>query len=387
MGSRGSKVQEVADQKATTGGWRAAVLELILILALYVAYTSSRMFASDALRPAQRRAAELLDIESTLHLSWEGAINQLFTVSRALSLFGSFWYATAHYVVTAIVLLWLYRKGRAVYIPARSALVIGTITALGAYLLLPTAPPRLFGGYADVLALTSGDGWWGGDASAPKGLGGLTIQLAAFPSLHAGWALWVALVVARYAPATRWGRWMRIGGWSHALITGLVVVGTGNHWVVDVLMGWLVIWLGFRLTSSTRVAEATQRLAHHLRIGRAPHGRHAGLEEAAVAGGHQSRVQHGHHATITGGADQPAGALGQQQGRVGRGDLHEAVGPGLVGRSLTSRHQRIIGPRERDPVDDHELARLARDVQPLPQAEGAEQAGVGILDELPGELR
>ena len=118
-----------------------------------------------------------------------------------------------------------------------------------AYLLLPTAPPRLFGGYADVLALTSGDGWWGGDASAPKGLGGLTNQLAAFPSLHAGWALWVALVLQQYAPRNRWGTWMRVGGWAHATITGLVVIGTGNHWVVDVLIGWLVIWLGFKLTS------------------------------------------------------------------------------------------------------------------------------------------
>src|SRR5207342_655398 len=88
-------------------------------------------------------------------------------------------------------------RGRDIYVPARRALLVGTIVALVAYLLLPTAPPRLFGGYADVLALTSGDGWWGGDASAPKGLGGLTNQLAAFPSLHAGWALWVAMVVRR----------------------------------------------------------------------------------------------------------------------------------------------------------------------------------------------
>ena len=140
--------------------------------------------------------------------------------------------------------------------PARRALLVGTIIALVAYLLLPTAPPRLFGGYADVLALTSGDGWWGGDASAPKGLGGLTNQLAAFPSLHAGWALWVAIVLQRHAPATRWGRWMRIGGWLHALITGLVVIGTGNHWVADVLIGWLVIWLGFKITSGPAGARA-----------------------------------------------------------------------------------------------------------------------------------
>ena len=44
---------------------------MLIILALYVAYSGSRLFASDALRPAQRRAAELLDIESALHLSWE----------------------------------------------------------------------------------------------------------------------------------------------------------------------------------------------------------------------------------------------------------------------------------------------------------------------------
>jgi hypothetical protein len=312
MGSGRSEVREAVKQKTTTRGWRAALLEMLIILTLYVAYSGSRMFASDSLRPAQRRAAELLDLESALHLSWEGAINQVFVVSRGLSLFGSFWYATAHYVVTAVVLVWLYRRGADVYVPARRALLVGTIIALVAYLLLPTAPPRLFGGYADVLALTSGDGWWGGDASAPKGLGGLTNQLAAFPSLHAGWALWVALVLQRHAPATGWGRWMRIGGWLHALITGLVVIGTGNHWVVDVLIGWLVIWLGFKITSGpagARLREALERLAHYVGIGRDPHRRQAGLEEAAVTSGHQPWVEDGDHATVGGGADQPARPL------------------------------------------------------------------------------
>jgi hypothetical protein len=313
MGSgRSTEVREAVEEKVAARGWRAALVEMFIILALYVAYSGSRLFASDALRPAQRRAADLLDIERALHLSWEGGINQVFVVSRGLSLFGSFWYATAHYVVTAVVLLWLYRRGREVYSPARSALVIATIIALVAYLLLPTAPPRFFGGYADVLALTSGDGWWGGDASAPKGLGGLTNQLAAFPSLHAGWALWVAIVVQRHAPVSRWGRWMRIGGWLHAFITGLVVVGTGNHWVADVLIGWLVIWLGFKITSGAtgaRIGETLQRLAHHVGIGRGPHGRQAGLEEAAVASGHQPRVEDGDHATVAGVADQPAGPL------------------------------------------------------------------------------
>ena len=144
-GNAQSTVREGAE-KAATRGWRAALVEMLIILALYVAYSGSRLFASDSLRPAQRRAAELLDIESALHLSWEPALNQVFAVSRGLSLFGSFWYATAHYVVTAVVLVWLYRRGAEAYVPARRALLVGTIIALVAYLLLPTAPPRLFGG-------------------------------------------------------------------------------------------------------------------------------------------------------------------------------------------------------------------------------------------------
>ena len=129
-----------------------------------------------------------------------------------LGLVGSYWYATLHYVVTAGVLIWLWRLGADRYGPARRALAIGTLLALTAYILLPTAPPRFIGGYVDVLSLHAADGWWGADASAPRGLGGLTNELAAFPSMHAGWALWVALALQLYA--TR--KWVRVLGWTYA---------------------------------------------------------------------------------------------------------------------------------------------------------------------------
>jgi hypothetical protein len=71
---------------------------------------------------------------------------------------------------------------------------------------------------------------------------------------------------------------------------------------------------------------------------------------------------------------------------VGGGHLHEAVAAGLVGRALPRGHQRVVGPGERDPVDDHQLARLAGHVEALPQAERPEQARVRVLDELPRQL-
>ena len=196
--------------------------------------------------PAAARATELTDLETRLGIHWELPLNRLFIDNPAIGLVASYWYATLHYVVTAACLLWLYRLGARHYLPARRALVIATLLALAAYLLLPTAPPRFVQGYVDVLSLHASDGWWGGEASAPRGLGGLTNELAAFPSLHAGWALWVAMCVQLHA---RWS-WLRVAAWAYALGTAIVIVGTGNHWVIDVVVGWLVVLVGWALADS-----------------------------------------------------------------------------------------------------------------------------------------
>jgi len=217
---------------------RRGVREIALIGALYLFYCVTRTFAEDDLGPAQDRARDLLHLEKVLHLDWEHSINNWFVAHPDIAIPACYWYAAAHYVVTLTVLVWLFRKGTAHYSPARWALVVSCLIALACYLLLPTAPPRLTGGgYIDVLDLHADAGWWGADASAPKGMGQLTNQLAAFPSLHAGWALWVALVVRRN---TR-NYWLIGLAWMHAAITATVVIGTGNHWILDVAVGWAVV--------------------------------------------------------------------------------------------------------------------------------------------------
>ncbi|MDE9364360.1 phosphatase PAP2 family protein [Luteipulveratus sp. YIM 133132] len=222
-------------------GWvrrRPGLIELGLIALLYVAYSGSRLLASDDLTDAQARAERILHWEKAVGLDGESGLGHWFAAHDVVGVLASYYYASAHYVITAVVLLVLYRRGGAHYVRARRALVIATVLGLVMYLLLPTAPPRLTGmGYVDVLAQHASAGWWGADASAPKGLGGMTNELAAMPSLHAGWALWVAIV----AFACTRSVWLRVLGSAHAVITALVVVGTGNHWVSDVLVGWYVV--------------------------------------------------------------------------------------------------------------------------------------------------
>lgn len=219
---------------------RAGVREIALIAVIYGLYMASRLLASNDFGDAMHRAKEILRFERTTGLDWESALNDLFLRHEWLGLFGSYWYSTTHYLVTALVLVWLWRRSRTDYVTLRRALMVATMLGLAMYLLLPTAPPRFVEGYVDVLRLHSDNGWWGADASAPRGLGHLTNELAAFPSLHAGWSLWVALVVYQVARS----RWLHVIGWAYPAITALVIVGTGNHWLVDAIVGWVVVLVG-----------------------------------------------------------------------------------------------------------------------------------------------
>ena len=228
---------------------KRGVIELMFLAVLYVAYSASRLIASNDFAPARGLALDILGFEKDWRIAVEGKLNDLFVHVDWLGVFGSYWYATTHYVVTIIALVWLYRRSATEYVTARRALVLATLGGLMFYLLAPTAPPRLVDGVyvdVDVLSLHADAGWWGADASAPRGFGSWTNELAAFPSLHAGWSLWVALVLIRAGVPRIW----RLLGLAYAATMAIVIVGTGNHWVLDVLGGWMLVIMAFTATTA-----------------------------------------------------------------------------------------------------------------------------------------
>lgn len=247
-------------------GLGPATRELAVVGALYVFYCVARTAASSDLGQAAARATDLQRLERALHLPGEQWFNQLAIEHGWLGLAADYWYASLHYVVTAGVLAWLFTRGRATYVPARRALILATVIALGFYLTVPTAPPRMMHGFTDVMALHSGIGWWGASGSAPQGLGGLTNQLAAFPSMHAGWALWVTLAVWSATSS----RSLRFLGVIYAAGTSVVVILTANHWLVDVVLGHAIVlaswwvsyrWSTLRPAAPDEVTQSTSRYA------------------------------------------------------------------------------------------------------------------------------
>ncbi len=219
------------------------VRELGLLVGLYAGYSVARLLGHADLAGATANAHDLLALERSLHLDVEGPANDAVQTWPLLAIVASYWYSLLHYIVTPAVLVWVYRRRHGDYPRVRNALVIASAIGLVGFTLLPMAPPRMLPGFVDTLASTSNAGWWGGEASAPKGMGALTNQLAAMPSLHVGWAVWVAWVVVGLSTH----RWVRLVAIAYPVVTTLVVVGTANHYLLDAVAGAVVVAVGFRL--------------------------------------------------------------------------------------------------------------------------------------------
>jgi membrane-associated phospholipid phosphatase len=206
---------------------------------LYAGYDATRGLRHGTAALADRNGSRLLAAEKLVHLDPEHALNQALWRLPVLAVACSYFYATLHFLVTPAVLIWLYRRHPRHYGRARSVLALGTLIALVGFWLYPATPPRLLpgAGIRDTLADVHQWGWWSGQTSAPHGLGNLANEFAAMPSLHIAWSVWAGWLLLRHSRR----RVVRVLGAGYPLLTALVVMSTGNHYVLDVLAGAAVI--------------------------------------------------------------------------------------------------------------------------------------------------
>ncbi|MDB1089595.1 phosphatase PAP2 family protein [Streptomyces sp. ACA25] len=233
--------------------------ELLLLVVVYAAYAGARLLARGDVGTAVENGTAILRWERTFSLNAVEPLNRLFTEYPLLGIPCAFFYAALHYLVTPAVLVWLFRRRPFHYRLMRTWLMLSTLLGLVGFTLLPTSPPRLLAdrhGFVDSLAQYSAYGWWSDSASAPSGLGDLTNQYAAMPSLHVGWAVWCGAVLWLLAPRATLLRALAVG---YPLLTVIVVLGTANHYLLDAVAGVAVMAAGLLL------ARPAMRLADRAR--------------------------------------------------------------------------------------------------------------------------
>jgi PAP2 superfamily len=249
--------------------WWFEALVIIFLCWIYDAVTNLAPLRNVA---ARDHARSILHLEQVLHLDPEAALNSWLAGHHTLGLWAGDYYDNAHFVVTLGVVGWLWWRHPRQYRPLRNGLVLCNLIAFVVFWRYPTAPPRMLPGghYVDIVAASGAFG------SAHSGsLATVANELAAMPSLHIAWAVWSAwaiFVVLRRSPApptdvlapsgvaapvavsarAGWRKWLWLI-WVYPVLTGVVVLSTGNHFLADVLAGALTgvlaIWLGDRLAA------------------------------------------------------------------------------------------------------------------------------------------
>ncbi|HET6448738.1 MAG TPA: phosphatase PAP2 family protein [Conexibacter sp.] len=155
----------------------------------------------------------------------------------------------SHFFVTPLLAaaLWLRDRWRS----RRFAAALALLTLLGSltFVAFPAAPPWMASqhGLIEPVSRLIPQLWTWSGVGAETGVVGTGYryanEVAAVPSLHAALALLVAMSV--------WPRhwWARLLVGAYPLAMALAIVYTGEHYVADVLLGWLYAVASFRAVS------------------------------------------------------------------------------------------------------------------------------------------
>ena len=181
---------------------------------------------------------------------------QSWVVERdGLRVIGNLSYVWFHWPLLIAVLVALHLRDRERFLRLRTAMFWSGAVGLVLFALVPTAPPRFMPGFIGTVSddarrhyLTYPLSW--------------TNQFAALPSFHVGWTLIACLALA--------GMLGHVAGKAAALIPAVLVaasvVTTGNHYVIDSVLG-----AGIALGAFVLASPAHRRTGRHVQPARRRH--------------------------------------------------------------------------------------------------------------------
>ena len=216
--------------------WRDCVVGLA-VFGLYLLVDALHTPARREL--ADRNAHHLFDLEQWLGIDVERPLNRWLESHEILATLANYEYAFTYIISAFALLFWLYFRRRADYARARDSFLLLNVLAILCFAVFPVTPPRLLADLGFTDTVVAGHTWGSWGSSLVSGAN----QLAAVPSLHVGWALWVSVVLARVS-----GGWvMQLISALHVALTSYVIVATANHFVLDAVIAVAFVAVSVRL--------------------------------------------------------------------------------------------------------------------------------------------
>ena len=210
-------------------GWKDFGLQLGIWFGFLVVYQLARGLAGHDRPVAIAHGHWVINAEQRIGDLFEVSAQKVASSSHWLELAVSWTYWMSEFTVLGLALLWVYLRRNEAFTRFRNTILLANVLGLIGYVLLPTAPPRMFPaiGFGDTRAQIGG-------LNHGSGLIELASNpYAAMPSLHAADALIAGVVLAsvcrRWWAKTIWAIW--------PLWVWFAVMATGNHFWLDVLAG------------------------------------------------------------------------------------------------------------------------------------------------------
>jgi membrane-associated phospholipid phosphatase len=233
-------------------GWGDLFVQLGLWFGFLAAYQVARGVADRNAAAAFENGLKVIDLETRANALFELSLQGVVQSWHVLALATSWTYWLSQFTVLGLALLWVYLRHNEVFPRFRNLIMLANVIGLAGYVLLPTAPPRMFPdfGFVDTLA-----------AFASLNHGSGLIQLAsnpyaAMPSLHSADALIVGVTMAMLVRR----RWAKVVWLAWAPWVWFSVMATGNHFWLDIAAGLLVA-LAAALVLERRTLRRVLRLS------------------------------------------------------------------------------------------------------------------------------
>jgi diacylglycerol O-acyltransferase len=205
--------------------WR----QVVLGLALFGVYLLVDRPGVTRQATADRHGRDLYALEQRLHLDVERPLNDWLAPHKVLSTLANYGYAFSYILSAFALLVWILVRRPDAFRHARDSFVVLNVIAIACFVLYPVTPPRLLPELGLVDTVAQGNAWWSELVDHAN-------QLAAMPSLHVSWAVWVSMVLFRLGRA-----WVQVVSGIHVIVTVLVVFATANHYVPDVVAAVVLV--------------------------------------------------------------------------------------------------------------------------------------------------